>query len=211
MRLHHFVIAEFPTTQRERFRVLIIDSQFKKIRKIAKYLFSKLLWDELNSQELEAFLSICLKLNLELELEAFKALMLTRNKILIRKRVNALLLYLRRKPLSKRYWSSISPIQVSVSEKRIHRDISVPEKYSGWKRHQNDQGSLNPSKIDFNRQESTELILSEFDIITSVLSVGSLPSSSNSVDITSLMMALIKAETDKFRSLILEVFNEENL
>lgn len=207
-----FLIATFPTTLEERFSLLVLDTEIRSKSKIIKYFLSKLLWEGLSDLEFEAFILFSLNNRDDLSLEVLKHFKTSISTDLLRKRINAFFIFKGLKPLSNRYWLSIKPLIFKLRRTSVWRQPRKPEKYSGWRRHQNDQGSLSPNNTELFRQDTTEIFMSNKDILISVLTVGSMLSGSiGSVEETSLTSALMKAETVRFNSIIKEVLFNENL
>lgn len=194
---------------------LILESELKSLHKVYLYFMAKSLWSELSSSDQEVFILLCLKLkNAELGLELIKLQNHKVSKYLIRKRINTLLIWIGKDPITNRLWQSMKNLVVKSSwrdssDSRLHKEI-----YSGWRRHQNDQGSLrHSSEIEPLSLETGLLNMKDINLYLPVLSVGTIPEEIliNSQDNGSLTMALIKAETDRFKNIFKEVIKDENL
>lgn len=188
---------------------LLLCKSFQKPKKILRILFARFLWEELSDLEIEGLLKLAIREKDNLVLEAFKAIRLNIPKYLVRKRVNALLVFLGSKPLSRRFLDSTRHVKLDFSWEIDRSDHTINTVYTGWRRHQNDHGSLNTSNIEIDRMLHEDFIVDEIKLFNSVLTVGYIPE--NPQDEMSLMTALKRAETVKFFTIIKEVFNEENL
>lgn len=189
---------------------LLLCKSLQKPKQILKILFSRFLWEDLPNLEVEALLKLAILEKDNLILEAFRAIRLNMSKYLVRKRVNALLLYQGRKPLSRRFLDSTKHVKLDISWEIDQSDHTIKTVYTGWRRHQNDQGSLNTSTIEYDRMLHEDFIVDEVQYFRSVLTVGYFPENPQQDEVT-LMSAIKRAETVKFFSLTKEVFQNENL
>jgi len=133
-----------------------------------KFLFLKWLWDELTSQELTFFLTLPETLSSREFIACARARASGLPKGAIRARLNGWLNLVGLKPLSRSRYESMKGIRYVLGEV-VLTDIPA-KKYSGWVRHQNDQGSLRKNSIfELDHQEFTEFV--EIDLFN-VISVG---------------------------------------
>jgi hypothetical protein len=184
-------------------RLLIFsDSPRKKIT--IRKLFLRFLWDEVSELEIEALVLLSLEENEELVLETLKVSeTVPRN--LLRARVNAFCILINRKPFSLREFLSSKSFFLNVETDIDFSPPSSVKKYTGWKRHQNDQGSLLPD-IEEPLPYSPEEYVIEFNI-NSALTVGIIQLIKTAGE-GSLTMAVINAETVKFNSLVGGLIND---
>ena len=154
--------------------------------------------------ELEALIYLAVEMNDELILETLR-LRGSLFRSLLRARFNALRRLFRKQPLDLKYFLSSNDFLIKVEEDKILSPSSHVRKYTGWARHQNDQGSINPFHIDPKPLEVTENIMKIN--IRSALTVGRILPSETGGE-SSLMSALIRAETVKFIQLVEEYINE---
>lgn len=183
-------------------RRLKVYSESSKKKVILRKLFSKFLWSTVNSLELEVLLNFALDLKEEYILEVIKY-----QKIipifLLRARLNSLLIIEGFKPFLFREFLNIRGFFLIIESEEIQFNSSPSvDKYTGWRRHQNDQGSLAPDKEDpFPLEPGNNL---ERYNISKALTVGIIHKSGED----SLKRALIKAETVRFNLLVKEFINE---
>lgn len=189
---------------------LLLCKSLQKPKNVLKILFSRFLWEDLPNLELEALLKLAILEKDNLILEAFRAIRLNLSKYLVRKRVNTLLIYQGRKPLSRRFLDSTKRVKLDISWEIDQSDHTINKVYTGWRRHQNDHGSLNTSNIEYDRMLHEDFIVDEVQYLRSVLTVGYFPENPQQDKVT-LMSAIKRAETVKFFSLTKEVFKDENL
>lgn len=196
--MYSFVISEqlHPTKYNWRSR-LIIYSELSNKNRVIRGLFLKWLYSSLTELEYKALLFE--SLNKPELLAALKARQ-TVPKLLLSIRVNALSILKGKRPIfSYRNFLSEKPLFPIVKEVDIFSPPRPYKKYSGWKRHQNDQGSINPfPKIDPEPIGESLNFEEEFNFFFELFSVGFLPLEAEG----SLKMALMKAETEKFKLLV---------
>lgn len=116
--------------------------------------------------------------------------------------INSLFRFTNQKPLSIREYESFSSFDIQIRRKIT--PLARNNRYSGWKRHQNDKGSLRAdSGIDPEPLLVEPTLITEEEILKIVLQsvVGIPPSFEDSSD---LMMATIRAETERFVKLLKE-------
>jgi hypothetical protein len=178
-------------------RRLLVYCESKNRKIILRKFFLKFLWDKLSPAEYEAFILLAIEIGDEIILNTIKVSEEIPKNLLIA-RLNALCTITRRKPFLLREYLSSKGFLLLVDSEIIQAPSSGIERYTGWKRHQNDQGSLSPHKED-PFPLVPELIAEEFDILKA-LTVGVIHFSGEG----SLMMALIKAETVIFNDLVKE-------
>lgn len=118
------------------------------------------------------------------------------NKNLRLAQINSLFRMVGIRRLDLREYHSTKNLRIFIEEENSFLDFSI--KYSGWKRHQNDKGSLSieppidPFPLLINEKISK---FEEKQFFESLLSVGGIPTEK---DISSLKMALIRAETERY-------------
>jgi len=133
-----------------------------------RYLFLKWLWDELTSQEWKYVLNLPEFFRQKEFIACARALATGISKKDIRERLNSFLALTGIKPLSQDRYRGLKRIRYEFCE--FERAVTPAKKFSGWVRHQNDQGSLRMNKFElFETEAFTEVI--EFDLFI-VLSVG---------------------------------------
>lgn len=138
---------------------------------VFKYLFLKWLYDELTQQELKFVLDLP-EFHTSSGKEFFACMKMLANgfsKSEIRTRLNGLRKLLDQKPWSAEMYRSLKQVKLFLIEVEFREPPA--EKYSGWVRHQNDQGSLRLSLIDLD-SEINDSYLSEDENLYEVLSVG---------------------------------------
>lgn len=115
----------------------------------------------------------------------------------IRVRLNALLRLRGIEPLSEK--EAISSFwNVEVESWKQYSPPFSQQRYSGWKRHQDDKGSISKEgPIELERQVSVPEKVDNLNFIREVISVGILPPEIG-VDMNPLKSALMRAETEKF-------------
>lgn len=184
-------------------RLQLLSSSSKRKITLKKF-FTKFLWSGCNSLELEALIYLAVEMNDELILETLR---LRENLFLslLRARFNALRRLMRKQPLDLKYFLSSNDFILIVKEDKILSPSSHVRKYTGWARHQNDQGSINPFHIDPMPLEVTDNFMKIN--IRSALTVGRILPSETGGE-SSLTSALIRAETVKFLQLVEEYINE---
>jgi hypothetical protein len=87
----------------------------------------------------------------------------------IRKALEKFSLFLfNRKPPSKERWYGYRTFVLDISQESRSRVSSKKEKYSGWRRHHNDHGSLGPTKLD---PFPLEPNIDEYELLKTFLSI----------------------------------------
>lgn len=197
----------FTTRETEWIQLYEINSESKSPQKTIRRLMHSFFRRELNSRGEEALIRLLLEFPNNFFLGAF-ALRDKLSRSTIRIRLNALLrlrglIPLRNEEANSSNWS------VVIKTWKEFRSLRPQKRYSGWKRHQNDQGSLTPNKEDpFLEQYSDPIILEdEISFVKEVISVGILPPISG--DKSSLKSAIIRAETEKFLKYLKEETREQ--
>jgi len=177
------------------------DSHRKKIN--LRKLFLRFLWDEISNLEMEALILLSLEEHEELVLETLKVSeTIPRN--LLRARVSAFSIITGGKPFSLREFLSSKSFFISVETDTKFAPPSSVKKYTGWKRHQNDQGSLLPD-IEEPLPYVPEEYVMEFNI-NMALTVGIIQLKTAGEG--SLTMALMNAETVRFNTLVGGLLND---
>jgi hypothetical protein len=93
-----------------------------------------------------------------------------------------------KRPPSLERWKGYRTFSLHISEENRNRVSSHKKKYSGWRRHQNDHGSLGPTKLD---PYPIEPIIDENEITTTFLSiVESITNGQSAVIINNLKVKL---------------------
>lgn len=133
-----------------------------------KYLFLKWLWDELTSQEWYLVLNSPEFFSSKEFVASARALAAGIPKKVIRDRLNKYHLLVGLKPLSQERYRSMKGIRYEFCEFELA--VKPAKKFSGWVRHQNDQGSLRVSSV-FEIEPSIFTEKSEIDLFF-ILSVG---------------------------------------
>jgi len=134
-----------------------------------KFFFLKWLWDELTSQEWYFVLNSPEFFSSEEFVASARALAAGIPKKVIRDRLNKYRLLVGLKPLSQERYRSMLGMKYELCEFTF--TVRPAEKFSGWVRHQNDQGSLRVSSVfELEPQGFTEIV--EFDLFR-ILTVGS--------------------------------------
>lgn len=200
------VLVTYSTHKEKWMESLFVDTEVSSRIQVSEMLFLKFLWGEISDREFEAL--TLFSLENETIFWFLKELKNNKSKFLLRKRVNAHRLFSGTEPLSKRLFESVRNCFIKVDSLQWYEDRPKPEKYSGWKRHQNDQGSLRTTSLEFERQEAPGDIENNLLSIKTVLTVGVLSPSENG---NSLKMAYSNAETVKYLKILKEVFKNENL
>lgn len=133
-------------------------------------LFLKWLWDELTSQEFRFFLDLPETLRSKEFIACARALASGLPKKVIRARLNRYLTLVGLKPLSRERYNGSKGVKYVLGECVLTVRSAV--KYSGWVRHQNDQGSLRKNSVfELEHQEFTADV--EIDLFN-IISVGKL-------------------------------------
>lgn len=189
-------------------QVLEVFSESRKKGKTLRKIFLKFLWDSVSTLELEVLLLLALEVNEIRILEAFRAFSGGLSLTLLRARINAYSRLKGLKPFSRREFLSSKGFLFSIAERTFFDQLPKHKSYSGWRRHQNDQGSLRPVTHPY--EFSEPIIPNDFDeeIIFSLrefLSVGRLSPRGNE---SPLKMAIIRAETEIFLNFLKEELNE---
>lgn len=181
-------------------------------KQILRTLLLKLFWSEEGLSDIEwTGLTLLALEDMEI-LEIIKYFQ--RNPMfLVRKLVNSWYIQRGEKPFSQREFFSRKGLEYEFNWALVHRPPPLHiEKYSSWKRHQNDQGSLNNSNIQIGRQLEGSFNEERIFSLRRALSVGILPiEPTNDKDKDSLKKAIISAETDFFLKLLKEVNNDPGL
>lgn len=196
------------SNKNDRRLVLKVMSESESRRVTLRKIFLNFLWDRLSDLEFEAMLLLALEVKDDLVLEAFKAFRDQVPLTLLRSRVNAYCILKNLKPFSRREYLSTKCFRFLVLDEDTFDQQPRIKSYSGWRRHQNDQGSLRPGVHPYEYSEPIEPedILDENNSIREYLSVGRQSPPENE---STLMMAIRIAETEKFRSLtIMEMSHE---
>lgn len=178
-------------------RRLLVYCESRNRKVILRKFFLKFLWDKLSPAEYEAFILLAIEEGDEIILNTIKVFNDIPKNLLIA-RLNALCTITGRKPFLLREYLSSKGFLLLVDSEIVQAPSSSIERYTGWKRHQNDQGSLSPHKED-PFPLIPEEIVNEYDILKA-LTVGVIHFGGEG----SLTMALIKAETVLFHELVKE-------
>lgn len=116
---------------------------------IIQYLFHKWLFGELTKLEKEVFLLLPDVLSNNMIYSALKARTIGFSKKNIRKtlRIFSKLLFFKEPPSFER-WIGYRSFLLSIKKEERYLAPQKIKRYSGWRRHQNDQGSLAPQRED---------------------------------------------------------------
>lgn len=152
-------------------RLLILSSG--RLVSFERLLYGKWLWDELTSVELDLFLALPSTLTNPLTIACLRARAQGVPKKLIRERLGKF-------PTELPFPSRLQYISLSRMFVTVERqELSLPKvrKYSGYSRHHNDKGSINPYSLEDNFNPPEAIIPSDFsreDLIFDFLVTGEL-------------------------------------
>lgn len=187
-------------------------SDFRSKEKSLRFLILKLLFGEMESEDIKLAIILALELNDSIALKLLK-FRTVRSKFSLAARINSLIEYfdIPLKPFRRRELESLKNSSLIHESEEIWSPSPKIIRYTGWARNQNDQGSLRsedeeeplPLQVD----ETPFLKLND-SLIEEVLSVGILPLPREG-DMSPLKSNLIRFETDRFLSILLKEMSHE--
>lgn len=151
-------------------RFLILSSG--RLGTIVRTLFGKWLWDELTKEELEFFLTLPGVMTEPTIIACLRARSQGIPKSLLRKRLG-LIPFLVSFPSRSQYVSLKGQLFLSVLRQEVI--LSKTQKYSGYSRHHNDKGSMNPFSLEDNfslPEEFVPSLKSKEELILDFLTTG---------------------------------------